>query len=322
MLDNKYMIKLIYGEDIYVIQKKTKSLSIEFLKTIDPLNFVKYDFLDLPFDELLVEINTLPLGVEKKVVILDNVLFLNKKNKDINESQITELINFISNNNEDILLVLIVRESKIDDGNIIVKTIKNNGAIVVANYIKDQDWPIAARNFFNKRNIKITPEAINELIYRCQGNTLLFFNEAEKLSIYKDNITKDDVVELVIRPFEQENFALSNALLNSSKDEILRIYRDYITLNIEPIVIIAQLASSFRTYINVFTLASIGKNNVEIATELNIHPYRVKLAMDLRSRTTLEKMHQTSEQLYELDLNIKSGKVDRHLAFELFLLNY
>lgn len=65
-----------------------------------------------------------------------------------------------------------------------------------------------------------------------------------------------------------------------------------------------------------------GNNESEIADIMKIHPYRVKLALENRRRISLDAIMQEIENLYQLDLAIKSSKVDRFYAFEMFLLNF
>ena len=60
----------------------------------------------------------------------------------------------------------------------------------------------------------------------------------------------------------------------------------------------------------------------DIASELKIKPGRVYILsknLAIISESTIRK---TLDDLYQLDLDIKSGLVDRHYAFEMFLLKF
>jgi DNA polymerase III delta subunit len=60
----------------------------------------------------------------------------------------------------------------------------------------------------------------------------------------------------------------------------------------------------------------------DIANELKIKPGRVYIlsrSIPLISEATIRK---TLDDLYQLDLDIKSGLVDRYYSFELFLINF
>jgi DNA polymerase-3 subunit delta len=61
-----------------------------------------------------------------------------------------------------------------------------------------------------------------------------------------------------------------------------------------------------------------GYTEYDISRNLNVHPYRVKLAynMDITINESLEYI----KKLSELDRNIKSGAIDKKYAFEKFII--
>ena len=63
-------------------------------------------------------------------------------------------------------------------------------------------------------------------------------------------------------------------------------------------------------------------DNDSIAKELGIKPIRVQI-LKRQTYTMKEKaIHRTLDDLYNLDLKMKSGLVDHFYAFELFLINF
>ena len=69
-------------------------------------------------------------------------------------------------------------------------------------------------------------------------------------------------------------------------------------------------------------LAKHGYDNDGIATELNINPIRAKILRKNSMVISQKRINQTLEDLYQLDLQIKSGLVDRFYSFEIFLINF
>lgn len=63
-------------------------------------------------------------------------------------------------------------------------------------------------------------------------------------------------------------------------------------------------------------------NNDEIANELAIKPIRVQILKRQTYAMSEKNIHKTLDDLFQLDLQIKSGQVDRFYAFELFLINF
>ena len=60
----------------------------------------------------------------------------------------------------------------------------------------------------------------------------------------------------------------------------------------------------------------------EIANELKIKPGRVYILSKSIPVISEAAIRRTLDDLYQLDLDIKSGLVDRHYAFEMFLLKF
>ena len=83
-----------------------------------------------------------------------------------------------------------------------------------------------------------------------------------------------------------------------------------------------MVANQFRLLNRVSYLAKHGYDNDGIASELNINPIRAKILRKNSMVISQKRINQTLEELYQLDLQIKSGLVDRFYSFELFLINF
>jgi len=314
------MIYLIYGQDRFIIEKTITKEVKKLLDVPDALNYAKFDARQASFNDVMTEIDYLPLGVNKKVVLLDFTNYFDKKNI-LNKEQELEFTNFAKLKNEEIVLFLVVRDN-INKKHPLIKVVEQFGKIIEVKDITQGDWPKIIDNIFNKANKTISNDARQLLIEYTQANTMNLYNESEKLMLYKDNITVDDVISLVTRPFEESVFALANALITNDKAEALQIYRDFIVLNLEPLAFIITLANQFRLYAQVFILSDKRMSKDEIAAELTVHPYRVQLALKMRQKLSLTEVYDIIEKLHDLDYKIKSGQVDRFFAFELFIINY
>ena len=100
----------------------------------------------------------------------------------------------------------------------------------------------------------------------------------------------------------------------------MKIYSDLKLLKVEPINLIALLANQFRLIMQVLILRKENKKEPEIATMLDVHPYRVKMAIKHGNNYSLKDVKQILVDLATLDAKIKSGEADRYIDFELFHL--
>ncbi|BBP90859.1 hypothetical protein BsIDN1_44770 [Bacillus safensis] len=66
--------------------------------------------------------------------------------------------------------------------------------------------------------------------------------------------------------------------------------------------------------------AQQGYGQKQIASNLKVHPFRVKLAMDQARLFSEEELKQIVKELSTIDYEMKTGKKDKQLLLELFLL--
>ena len=172
--------------------------------------------------------------------------------------------------------------------------------------------------------------------YQMSSNNIIYFlskvgsdinnikNELDKLMIYKDNdhnILKEDIDEMVIVNIDDEIFALTDAVINGDISNSMRLYNFFINHNYEQVQIIALLGSQFHFLFQVKRLYNQGKYKDDIAKILEVHPYRVKLALGKIYSYSEELLLSYISKLADMDKNIKLGKIDKGLALELFLIN-
>ena len=318
----KGMNYILFGEQFPMIKKKLKRLLSERLGEPDDFNVVRYDATE---DDLLDALNDcycLPLGIERKAVVIDNVSFLSKGgDKEILEKY-TELFKEPS---DEIDVYLIVRSGDVNEKLELVQYVKENGLIVACNNISKEEWPQYVKKYFNDRGVEIDNDAIYELVERVDGDLTRFLNEGAKLTSYSNHIKVLDVTLMVAKPIEDDVFKLSNALLKGEKATALDIYRGLQLLGSRATdTLIPLLANQFRFMSEVLYLYKNNCSSAEIASELGVKEGRVKANLySIRSnRFSAQEITRILDNLYKLDWQIKSGQIDRFYGFELFLINF
>ena len=93
-----------------------------------------------------------------------------------------------------------------------------------------------------------------------------------------------------------------------------------IKMNEEPIKIIVMLSNQFRIIYQAKRLYKQGYSGNDIATLLDIHPYRIKLALEKGRNYSEKDLINNLYKLAVLDEEIKTGKKDKYMALELFLI--
>lgn len=311
---------ILYGELYPMIRKHLNKILKERLGEIDDFNVTKIDFEESTLDEIAYESSSLPLGYDKKAVVVDNAIFLTK---DVDEKDEEKVLEILKNSTDDIDLIFIWRSEKVNKTGKIFNFVKENGQVFEFLNIEKDQWPLYIRKYFKNKNVEITSEAVDELASRVDGDLTRFMNEADKLCLYKSSITLAEVALMVAKPLEDDAFQMSNALFRGDNGLAISIYRDLKLLGQKFVdALIPMLASQFRFISQVCYLDSRGLEKEDIATELGVSPVRVKIALKNARNISRKEIANALDKLYNLDLQIKSGQIDRSYGLELFLINF
>ena len=304
------MIYLIYGLKDFVIKKHIKAIKDKFNE--ESIN--NYDLNITDIKDIIDDANTISLFSDQKLIICDNSTIFTAAAK---ASNILE--SYLENPNENTTIIFALNQEKIDSRKKSVKTIKKIGKIIECNE------NINPTEFIKKEfnNYQINNKEINLLRDRVGDNLDLLSHEIEKIKIYKDNdkiITEEDIINLTHKNIEINIFTLIDYIISNNKDKALEIYYEMLKQNEEPIKIIVILANQFRIMYQSKELLKRGLSEKDIADTLKVHPYRVKLALQNSRKYDSKMLLSYLNDLANMDLDIKSGKINKDLALELFIL--
>lgn len=308
------MVYVLYGKIQYLIDQESKKI----LNGIDDINITKYNLSNTLLDNIINDANSMSLFSEKKGIVIENAYIFTASTKKELEQNTDGLLQYLDNINTDTILIFVVNEEKIDERKKITKLIRKNGYVIEFN---STDTKKIVKDLFD--DYVIDDATINFMIDRVGDNITLLDSEINKIKIYKDTnkeITKEDIVLLTSKSLEENNFKLIDAVVNKNKSLALSLYNDRIKLNEEPIAIIVALANQIRIMYQVKQLYMNGYTEGNIASILGIHPYRVKLAAQNSSKYDSDLLLSYIKRLSDLDINIKTGKIDKSLGLELFIL--
>lgn len=271
-------------------------------------NIVRINYDESNIDNVLDECSYFSLLNEEKIVIVNNFKI------DANSKPLEK---YLKNPNPATKLILIT--NSIDKRSTIYKLIKEKGTIIEINELKPSELTSKINSYAKKEGIMIDYLAVNKLIDYNLNNYDLILSEIDKLKLIKNKITKEDIIDYGSKIIGEENFALCDAITTKNKEETSKLLNDFIQNKEEVTPFIALLASSYRIILAVKSLSN--KSNETIAKDLNIHPYRVKLARDKASLYTLTELYNIIISLTDLDYKIKSMNVDNYMLLKIFLIN-
>lgn len=310
------MVYLFYGTEKFFIDQEIQKLKDKY--QIEDINISQYDFENTTVDEILEDANTFSLFEPNKMIIVDHMnLVANVTKKTVSDEDIKKLEAYVSNFNPNTHLIF--KNDKVNQTKKITKLIKQKGILKDCNSSNNLNSIVKELC----SGYEIDSMATTELTKRVGNNILILEQECNKLKLYKlddKTITLDDVKELVHKTLDLDIFHFIDTIINRRKEEAMEIYEEMLLYNEEPIKIIVMLANQFRLMYQAKVMTSKGYREADIAKELNVHPYPVKLALQKSRGYDLERLLAILDELSNLDYQIKSGKIEKTLALDLFIL--
>ena len=314
------MIKLLISEPSLILKAKLKEYTEQVIEEKDDFNYCVFDFEETSFDEIIDTLQSPSFSSEKKVVICKNPYFIKpEKIKLPFENNLDDLTKYIENENPDTLWIIVCPKRYFFANSKFINLISKHGEVENLLFEDINEFNSYGLKLISKTNLDINDKATTLLLQRCVDDVCKLEREIAKLALYNDFIDEKVISKMVSRPLEDDVFELSNALMNKDHKKIMKIYSDLKLLKVEPIQLIALLANQFRLMLQTIILKKEGKTEQEIATILQVHPYRIKLSLKNVVNYPLEDIKQILIDLSTLDSKIKTGDYDRYVDFEMFL---
>ncbi len=316
---------LLLGKESYLIQE-TLQLIIDAALHKEEMDFnlAQYDLSETALESAIEDAETLPFLGEKRVVILKNPHFLtSEKKKEKIEHRVDKLEEYLKSPAPYTILVIVAPYEKLDERKKVTKAVKKMTEVVEMNGFSEHETKKWMNVLAGAHAITLQESARDQLYILSAGNLMAISQELMKLSTYAGEngvITEETVSTLVSRTLEQNIFELIEKVIKKDRTRAMQIFYDLLKANEEPIKILSLLINQFRLILQVKELSVLGYGQQQIAGNLKVHPFRVKLAMQQAQLFQSVELTQIMNQLADADYDMKTGRMDKQLAIELFLL--
>lgn len=309
-------ISIIYGTNNFLVENKLKEL-VEDTK-VDEININRYDLLENDNEDVLEDLRTISFFTDKKIIIIDN--FDDLLTKDLNTQNLW--IDYIKKPNPDVFLFIVLK-NLINENLVLGKVLMQYGFLVEVQELQNDQYPNYIVNYLKNKKYEIEKSACEELLSRTEYDLNLIMQELEKLMLYCfDNklIDLNAVQKLVSKNLEENIYELTNSLLNYNNNRTIEIYYDLLTKNEDPIRIMNSIITKVRQLIHTKILIDKKYSQDDIKNYFNIKSGATYYLIKDAKNMSFEHLESMLEKLSQLDYDIKTGKIDKKLGLELFIL--
>ena len=306
------MIYVFLGNEFNIIKKKIE----ELINTLNIDNIIKYDFSESSISEILNEVNYVDLFNEKKLIIVSNFSF-----KKLKEKEEKDLLNYIDNMNDNVIIIKCIDES-LDSRKSITKIIKEKCKLFEMEKLDYKSMMDYITNMFKENNIKISYNQIKKILDLCENNIEYAIKEVEKLLIYKigeKEVSDKDIDDVISKSTEKEIFNLTDNVMKRDIAKSIESFNILISSKIDATVILETLSRQFRL---LYQTKILSKNNSEsnISKMLLVNPYVIKKTFININNFKEEEIIDYLYKLSNIDIDIKTKGYDKNKVLESFFL--
>lgn len=338
------MIIFFYGEDDFCAKKKVKELREKFSREVNGAGD-GFEYLDGE-KTTLREINeksaAASLWASKRLVVIENIFrtktkellgeilkFLQDKEKAGNENVLIFVENFIKTKkkftgSETVKLDLDGREKPLTKAEKELFSFLNSSK-VKQEFKKMSNSEMAEwiKKEVSSRGGKISSRAAIILVALTSGDLWQVDNEINKLINYNNGkvplindgaqkeiieISEDDVKNNVRGQFEENIFALTDAIGARNRSLAIKLFEEEIQSGANEIYLLSMIIRQIKIILQVASAMSSGLSERQIASEFKINSYVVSKASTQSRNFSPVQLKNMFAELIEIDHKIKSGQ--------------
>lgn len=309
------MIYLLYGPDTYRSKKKLEEIIGYYKKNHKSgLNLSSFEGENLKYQDFWDDINAVSMFKEKRLIILNNI-FSNKFFKEEFIKNEKKLID-----SEDV--IVIYEEKELLETESLFKSLKKCSKLQKFDFLggeKLKNWVLEE---FDKYETKIDLRTIQSLINSIGNDLWQFSNEIKKLAAYKKKtkkIEEEDVVFLIKPKVEADIFKTIDALSSKNKKMAIFLIHRHLEKGDNPNYLLSMIKFQFQNLLIIKDLYEKGVPIYGFSKMTKLHPFIIRKSTELSKKFTLQELKKIYRRIFQIDLDIKTGKIEPRLALDMFL---
>lgn len=310
---------------VYLITSDSHVLLKEKINEIikDDTNIVRYNFNDSNIDDILEEASYVSMFNEMKYEIVLNADFFGKTK--LNDKDNKKLLNYLENPYPYTTLIFTTLGDVDKRKNITKKIIESNSFL-------NLEAP-KGFNLFQDIKSKMSIYKINDNLIKyineaCLNNYDLIINEINKFKLIKKRgevITDSEVKDIISSNASENVFKFADSVVQKNYKEAMKFIIDYKSVKGDTLNLINILIREYRLIIYYKLLEKKRYSSREMLSKLKLLDWQLNKIKAEASLYHIDDVKDIFLNLSNIDIGIKSGKMDKDMAlysFITFLMEY
>ena len=282
---------------------------------------IKIDYNNSSIEEIIEELKYNSIFDANKIIIVYNCNLFSASTK-IEDDQLDLFVSYLKNSNPNNILIFIQNES-VDNRKKMAKLMKEYGNVLDYSKIKYNDLLKYIDIYIKKNNWEISNEIINYIIKSTNNNYDLICNEIDKLKLaFPNSVSLEEAKKVISNSISDNIFKFVDQVISKDFAKSREQLNNLKIFKIDPSVILNMIFREFR-FIYLYKIATSNGLNVDsIFKNEGVMDWQLNKIVDNSRRYKLEEICLAIKLLSDYDYNYKSGKIDRALVIDMFLLEF
>jgi DNA polymerase-3 subunit delta len=236
-------IYYLYGKDVRSVESFTAKLITAILKKGDTAyNLYKFDGKALNLSELWDTVVTMPFFADYKCILINDF-----NAEEVSADYISELLKLLSDIPPTTVIIFNITGFDVNAGKKfpspknkkLIDFAAKNGIVCECLIKGVSELSKAVTEYIEKRNCTISKKNAEEIVNLCLCNSMLMFNEADKLCAYAGNgeITAEMISALVAKQLDSNSFAFAKAVAAFDSRQAMSLLDELFEQKSEPVAI-------------------------------------------------------------------------------------
>lgn len=308
------MIIFLYGEDTFRLNKKLAEIVDQYKAQKKGLNFKVFDAETDTYEDFSSELRQSSIFSEKKFVILKNVFF----DKSFKEKMIAGLKKLPTRDG----VTVICQEGRILKTDRLLKYLKENAKAQEFEPVSGSRLEAWAISEAAAQKLDIARPALSKLVMFTGNDLWRLSNEIKKLASYaldKQKPVSESDISLLVKPrIDTDIFKTIDALAAKNKKAALTLIHQHLQNGDSHFYLLSMINYQFRNLLAVKSQETSGFDP-GLAVRIGIHPYVLRKTLQQCRAFSLEDLKKIYRKIFQIDLEIKTGKLDAEIALDLLI---
>ncbi len=314
------MIYFLFGKDTYRSRQKLNQIIERYKKRHQSgLNFIDINLEEQDLQDFEKAIKTVSMFDEKKLIVVKGAF---KQSDNLQQKLLDHLKKRKLIKDQNTIIVFWVEQ--VDLKNELAQFLNKKAKTQKFELLSSSKLKKWTEKYIQQQEGKIDAQAIRILIEYIGNDLWRMSNEIDKLLSYKSNqkdkqIKAEDIQQLVKPEIDINIFNIIDALGEKNKKRALKLTQDYLKQGGDEQYLFNRFVYQFRNLIKIRQLLDQKHPVYLLSKKANIHPFVAKKTSYQARNFNFEDLKNIYNQLLEIDIQVKTGKLKLKPALEIFL---